>query len=76
MLKLFFSDSADPEQRIENVRAMRARHLRTLSQLRAIESAARSRPGPYLTLRLGIGLHEWVVRWCESTERELTEAQR
>jgi PadR family transcriptional regulator, regulatory protein AphA len=72
MLKLFFSDPGGPEQRIENIRAMRALHERTLAQLRLLEpAAAAGPPGPHLTLQLGIGLHDWMVTWCEAAERRL-----
>jgi PadR family transcriptional regulator, regulatory protein AphA len=72
MLKLFFSDLAAPEQRIENIRAMRERQQRKLTQLRAIEPfASQGPPGPHLTLQLGIGSTEWFIDWCESAERRL-----
>ena len=71
MLKLFFSDSL-PERRIEIVRAIRMREERDLAHLRSIEPhASKGPPGPYLTLQMGIGLTEWTIRWCESTERQL-----
>jgi PadR family transcriptional regulator, regulatory protein AphA len=70
MLKLFFSDLVAPEQRVENVRAMRERQQRKLARLRAIEPhAARGEPGPYETLKLGIGFTEWFIDWCEAAER-------
>jgi PadR family transcriptional regulator AphA len=73
MLKLFFSDSL-PERRIENIRAMRERHERKLAALRAIEPHAAEGPdGPYLTLQLGIGFTEYMINWCEETERRLGE---
>jgi PadR family transcriptional regulator AphA len=73
MLKLFFSDLL-PERRIENIRAMRELHERKLASLRAIEEHARGgHPGPYLTLQLGIGITEFVINWCEETERRLAE---
>jgi DNA-binding PadR family transcriptional regulator len=72
MLKLFFSDVGSPEQRIENVRAMRIRQERKLVQLRSIEPYASQGPsGTYLTLQLGIGLTEWFMDWCAATERRL-----
>jgi hypothetical protein len=43
MLKLFFSDSA-PQERIEIVRAMRAREERALAHLRSIEPQAKEGP--------------------------------
>jgi PadR family transcriptional regulator, regulatory protein AphA len=76
MLKMFFSDSL-PEQRIEHIRAMREQHERKLEQLRAIEPFASKGPaGPYLTLQLGIGIHQHMVEWCEATERRLAQDER
>src|SRR3954451_5417158 len=40
MLKLFFSDAVPVEERVANVRAMRARHESVLDSLRAIEAGA------------------------------------
>src|SRR5436305_12327960 len=71
MLKLFFSDAL-PERRIENVRQMRLRQERKLEQLRSIEPVASHGPaGPRLTLELGIDFTQWLVAWCETTERRL-----
>lgn len=76
MLKLFFSDAL-PEQRIQNIRVMRVQHERTLMQLRALEPFASKGPeGPYLTLQLGIGIHQAMVEWCEATERRLAQDGR
>jgi DNA-binding PadR family transcriptional regulator len=75
MLKLFFSDSL-PERRIENIRAMRVRNERKLAELRAIEPHAGKGPlGPRLTLELGIGFTQWLIDWCESTERRLAKEE-
>jgi PadR family transcriptional regulator, regulatory protein AphA len=74
MLKLFFSDSAGAQLRIDNIRAMRERSERKLTQLRALEPHASSGPqGPYLTLQLGIKMQESVIDWCLATEQALTE---
>lgn len=74
MLKLFFSDSGDPQLRIDNIRAMRQLHERTLAQLRALEPHASQGPeGPFLTLQLGIRKQECVIDWCRATEQALTE---
>ena len=71
MLKLFFSDSL-PERRIEIVRAIRMREERDLAHLRSIAPHASKGPtGSYLTLQLGIGFTEWIIEWCEATERQL-----
>jgi DNA-binding PadR family transcriptional regulator len=73
MLKLFFSDSL-PEQRAQNIRAMRERHERKLSQLQALEPKAdEMRPGPRLTLELGIELTKRYIDWCEAAERRLAK---
>jgi PadR family transcriptional regulator, regulatory protein AphA len=72
MLKLFFSGSGGPQLRIDNIRAMRELHERTLSQLRALEPHASQGPqGPYLTLQLGIRMQECVIDWCLATEQAL-----
>lgn len=73
MLKLFFS-GALPERRTANLRAMQDRNERLVAQLRELEPLAASGPlGPRLTLELGIGLHEWLAKWCEEAERRLAE---
>jgi DNA-binding PadR family transcriptional regulator len=70
-LKLFFSDSL-PERRIANVRAMRERHERKLAELRALEvHAGDFHDGPRLTLELGIADTQFLIDWCEATERRL-----
>jgi PadR family transcriptional regulator AphA len=72
MLRLFFSDLGTAEQRIENLRAMRRLHERTLEQLHALEAIEGDmRPGPALTLELGLGLHQWMVDWCRAAESRL-----
>jgi PadR family transcriptional regulator, regulatory protein AphA len=74
MLRLFFSDLGPPEQRIQNLRTMRRRHERMLERLGELgEAQSPMRPGPGLTLELGIGLHQWLVDWCEAAERRLAE---
>jgi DNA-binding PadR family transcriptional regulator len=72
MLKLFLSDVASPERRLEVIRAMRARQERKLAQLRAIEAeASGGDSGPYLTLQLGIRVTQAYIDWCGATERRL-----
>ena len=71
MLKLFFSDIA-PEATIESVRAMRTMSERKHAQLTALrEKAGEMRRGPGLTLEIGLGVSEWLIQWCEATERRL-----
>jgi PadR family transcriptional regulator, regulatory protein AphA len=72
MLKLFFSDLTEAQQRIENIRSMRERQERKLAQLRALEPLAPGMPtGPALTLQLGIGVSESMIEWCEAAEQRL-----
>jgi PadR family transcriptional regulator, regulatory protein AphA len=76
MLKLFFSDCASPQERIDNIRTKRLQCERTLAQLRELEPHASSGPqGPYLTLQLGIRMQECVIDWCLATEQALGEEQ-
>jgi DNA-binding PadR family transcriptional regulator len=72
MLKLFFSDVGTPEQRLENLRAMREGHRRTLAQLEELAAkAGHMGTGPRMTLELGLGLHRWMLDWCDQAERRL-----
>jgi PadR family transcriptional regulator, regulatory protein AphA len=76
MLKLFFSDCASPQDRIDNIRTKRLQCERTLAQLRELEPHASSGPqGPYLTLQLGIRMQGCVIDWCRTTEQALEEEQ-
>jgi DNA-binding PadR family transcriptional regulator len=73
MLKLFFSDAL-PEQRIQNIRAMRAQAETKLALLGALEDrASRGPTGPYLTLQLGLTETRCLISWCEEAERRLIE---
>jgi DNA-binding PadR family transcriptional regulator len=72
MLKLFFSDNS-PERLLANLKLMRERNERKLTQLQALEEeACRGPEGARLTLELGIGMTQWQVDWCLAKERELT----
>jgi DNA-binding PadR family transcriptional regulator len=72
MLKLFFSDAAEPGRRLAIVRAMRAAHEQKLTQLRELEvGAAGMKSGPALTLELGIGHTSWMIEWLTQAERRL-----
>ena len=74
ILKLFFSDALEPEERLANIRAMRERYEALARRLREeIEPAAETAPGafPLRTARLGRGLYEWLAGWCAEAEEEL-----
>jgi PadR family transcriptional regulator, regulatory protein AphA len=64
MLHLFFSESeADVARALEQ---MAAAHEEIASHLEEIEPAAKSleRPGPLVTLRLGLDNHRFARDWC------------
>jgi DNA-binding PadR family transcriptional regulator len=72
MLKLFFSDIGTPDERIHNLRAMREGHARTVAQLEHLADKTGDMPtGPRMTLELGLGLHRWIIEWCDAAERQL-----
>jgi DNA-binding PadR family transcriptional regulator len=74
MLKLFFSDVGTAEQRIDNLRAMRDAHRRTVAQLEGLAANAEHMgTGPRMTLELGLGLHRWILDWCDTAERRLQD---
>jgi DNA-binding PadR family transcriptional regulator len=74
LLKLFFAGALDPQETIALVRAKRVFHERALAMLQKLEPEAREgEQCPYLALTYGIGLHGWIVQWCEHTERELAQ---
>jgi PadR family transcriptional regulator, regulatory protein AphA len=73
LLRLFFSDLADPGQRLATVHEMREGYAAKLAQLKALRDlkGPEMPPGPRLTLELGLGLTAWLVDWCDETERRL-----
>jgi DNA-binding PadR family transcriptional regulator len=72
MLKLFFSDLTDLEHRLENIRAMRAVQERKREQLQQLRANVPGMPdGPRMTLELGLDMSEWLIEWCDQTERRL-----
>jgi DNA-binding PadR family transcriptional regulator len=78
MLKLFFSDAADPAYRLANLRAFRALHERKLAQLRAIKEPASAGhyEGPSMSRQFGIAFTEWILGWTRELERRLTAEER
>jgi DNA-binding PadR family transcriptional regulator len=72
LLKLFFSDSLTTAEKLDLVRAMRARHDEVVGALHSIEDGAREKGGgPYSVLRFGLGFHEFCSDWMKEMEREL-----
>jgi DNA-binding PadR family transcriptional regulator len=74
LLKFFFSDALEPEERLEQVRRMRAAHEEIAAKLRSIEDAAEEsdeKTCPRLTLEWGIEYHDSVADSCVVMERRL-----
>jgi PadR family transcriptional regulator, regulatory protein AphA len=76
LLQLFFAGAAQEGAR-KTLEGKRKLHREKLERLREIEPAARDAaatdPFPYLTLRYGIALTEFSIRWCEDALAELDE---
>jgi len=72
LLKLFFSDSLEPEKQLELIRAMRDHHQGIVDQLNAVEPGAREKGGgPYRVLRYGLRVHSSYVEGFDDLEKEL-----
>ncbi len=81
VLRLFFSDALDHEERIELVRTMRAKHERLRAELATIQPAAEAaceESGDdlsLLTLETGIDYQGLFVELCDRLERRLGEIE-
>lgn len=73
LLKLFFSEP-HPEERIEIVRAIRARMEGKLAQLEALGTPTKTGPG--MTLSLGLAITKAYIDWCEHAEQRLASDAR
>jgi hypothetical protein len=52
---------------------MRALYERKRAQLTVLEAKSHEMPsGPGLTLQIGLGVTDWLIEWCKSTEHRLT----
>lgn len=76
VLRFFFADALDPEERVELLHAIRAKHQRLREELLEIApAAARDEPLALLTLETGIAYQEFFVELCDRLERRLAETQ-
>ncbi len=77
MLKFFFADALEPEERLQLVRRQRELHQGVLDELRDMEPGARARAEergkefPVMTLEWGIAFHEFHIDWCDRMEERL-----
>jgi PadR family transcriptional regulator AphA len=73
MLKLFFSDAAEPELRAAHIRVFRQVTERKLAGLLELQQVAETMPdGPRLTLDFGVAQMQFMVDWCRRTEARLS----
>lgn len=81
VLRFYFADALDLEERVELLGAIRAKHelLRErLSQIKPAAEAARDEKGDelsLLTLETGIAYQEFFVELCDRLERRLAEIE-
>ena len=70
-----FSGGTLRDEALAIVAAKRRLAEAKLSELRAIEPAARegaeSDPYPYLVLRYGLEMSEWTIAWCDRARAEI-----
>ena len=74
LLKLFFADALSSAEALALVRSMRMQRQEVLDRLREIADKVPTKQGivfPLVVLEYGIGLHRWMVDWCEELERRL-----
>jgi len=82
LLRFFFADLLDEDDALAVVRRMRERSEWIVSRFREIEPDAKDgftegsgELYPFLALRYGIGLMEWMAGWAAETERALAEGR-
>lgn len=76
VLRFFFAEALDHEERVELLHAIRAKHERLREELAGIRPAAeRDEPLALLTLETGIAYQEFFVDLCDRLERRLTEIE-
>ena len=72
MLKIFFWDGLEVEERRRILHRMRARHEEVVRHLESIEPRVRERGGGrHAVLRSGLALHRFSAEWLDELEREL-----
>src|SRR4051794_11272473 len=72
LLKLFFSDSMNTDEKAALIRAMKAKHDEVAANLSSIEEAAREKGGgPYDVLKFGLAFHRFCSEYLEHLEHEV-----
>jgi DNA-binding PadR family transcriptional regulator len=67
ILRIFFSDDLTKAQRITKLEELRAERLESLATLQAVHAMTRDviTEMPDLVLDYGLGLHQYVIDWCD-----------
>lgn len=67
LLRVFFADTLSKEEKIQKLLDLRAERLANQQELKAIEipDEAEHDLMPELVLDYGIGLHQYVIDWCD-----------
>jgi DNA-binding PadR family transcriptional regulator len=67
ILRIFFAGDLNKQERLTKLHELRAARAASLATLRAVETVKAGSIGsmPDLTLDYGIGLHEYVIDWCD-----------
>lgn len=73
ILRIFFSEDLTRAERIEKIREMRAERAASLATLKAIQipKSEVTNQMPDLVLDYGLGLHEYVIAWCDRALAQL-----
>jgi DNA-binding PadR family transcriptional regulator len=78
ILRSFFADTLSRDERIKKLRELREQRIADLAVLQALDTGSRAEHPkmPDLILDYGLGLHEYVIAWCDRTIKKLEEDAR
>lgn len=67
ILRIFFSSELTKNERVAKLHELRAERLASLAALQEVEERTRENisPMPCLVLDYGLGLHLYVIDWCD-----------
>lgn len=67
ILRIFFSSELTKDERVEKLLELRAERLASYEALQEVEERTRGHisPMPDLVLTYGLGLHQYVIDWCD-----------
>lgn len=73
ILRIFFSSELTKDERIAKLHELRAERVASLDALRVVEENTRDHisPMPCLVLDYGLGLHQYVIDWCDRAIKEV-----